>query len=169
MGGGILWQRLLNHSFSDGYLNATAMCKATNKRWYDYNRLDSTQAFINALILKTGIPAFKIIQTESGRYGGTWIHPQVAINLAQWCSPKIAVMVTEWIFELMTTGKVQLEHKCPTSALPPFMQRAMLNRPALKDGYFSVIDEVSDKIIAGLEQLGATFPEKFCPDISVVL
>ena len=53
------------------------MCKATGKRWFDYHRLDSTQAFINALVLKTGIPAFKVIQAESGRYAGTWIHPQI--------------------------------------------------------------------------------------------
>ena len=71
--------------------------------------------------------------------------------------------------DLTIAFKKARQSQCPTSALPPFMQRAMLNRPALKDGYFSVIDQVSDKIIAGLEQLGATFPEKFCPDISVGL
>ena len=48
-----------------------------------------------------------------------------------------------------------------------FMERAMMNRAAIKYGYFSVIDVVSDKIICGLEQMGAVFPDKFCPDISV--
>jgi hypothetical protein len=93
---------------SDNYLDATAMCQATDKRWFDYHRLDTTQAFIDALVLKTGIPAFKIIQSESGRYGGTWVHPQVSINLAQWCSPEFAVLVTEWVFELMAKGHVSL-------------------------------------------------------------
>ena len=48
-----------------------------------------------------------------------------------------------------------------------FIERAMMNRAAIKYGYFSVIDVVSDKIICGLEQMGAVFPDKFCPDISV--
>lgn len=49
-----------------------------------------------------------------------------------------------------------------------FIERAMINRAAIEYGYFSVIDVVSDKIICGLEQMGAVFPsDKFCPDISV--
>ena len=48
-----------------------------------------------------------------------------------------------------------------------FIERAMINRASIEDGYFSVIDVVSDKIICGLEQMGAVFPDKFCPDISV--
>ena len=38
----------------------------------------------------------------------TWVHPQVAINIAQWISPEFDVQVSKWIFELMLNGKVQL-------------------------------------------------------------
>ena len=38
----------------------------------------------------------------------TWVHPQVAINIAQWISPEFDVQVSKWIFELMITGKVEL-------------------------------------------------------------
>ena len=36
---------------------------------------------------------------------GTWVHPQVAVNLAQWCSPKFAVQVSQWVVEWAITGK----------------------------------------------------------------
>lgn len=48
-----------------------------------------------------------------------------------------------------------------------FRERAFLNRGQIKPGYFSIIDVVSEKIIAPMEQFRTDFPEKFCPDISV--
>lgn len=34
----------------------------------------------------------------------TWVHPQVAINIAQWISPEFDVQVSRWIYELAITG-----------------------------------------------------------------
>ena len=39
----------------------------------------------------------------------TWVHPRVAIHIAQWISPKFAVNVTGWIHKLLSTGSVKLE------------------------------------------------------------
>ena len=39
----------------------------------------------------------------------TWVHPQVAINIAQWISPEFDVKVSKWIFELMITEKLELK------------------------------------------------------------
>jgi len=101
---------------SDNYLDATAMCQANGKLFADYQRLKTTQEFLEALSLNMGIPIIKLIQVESGRYGGSWVHPRVSINLAQWCSPEFAVLVTDWVFELMTKGHVSLNAQ---SALAP--------------------------------------------------
>ena len=43
-----------------------------------------------------GIPTAGIVLTKMGKgvprnEQGTWVHPQVAVNLGQWCSPKLAV------------------------------------------------------------------------------
>jgi KilA-N domain len=35
---------------------------------------------------------------------GTWVHPYVAIHLAQWLSPRFAVRVSQWVHEWMTQG-----------------------------------------------------------------
>ncbi len=109
-------QNLINRDFhgatirqrSDGYLNATDMCKAVGKKFNDYKRLKSTQEYLEVFILKAGIPAIRIIEVKTGRYGSTWIHPKIAVHLAMWCSPEFAVLVTDWVFELLTTGTVSL-------------------------------------------------------------
>lgn len=94
----------------DGYMNATAMCQATVKQFADYNRLSATTAFLTALSTDMGIPISELIQTVRGGNGqqGTWVHPHVAIHLAQWLSPEFAVKVSRWVFEWMGQGKPSL-------------------------------------------------------------
>tara|TARA_Y100000389_G_scaffold14546_1_gene12894 strand:- start:4731 stop:5129 length:399 start_codon:yes stop_codon:yes gene_type:complete len=75
----------------DGYINATALCKAGGKQWKHYFENEQTKKYINALILKVGIPSNKIIESKKGRYGGTWVHRKVAIHLAQWISPEFSL------------------------------------------------------------------------------
>src|SRR3954451_3751956 len=81
----------------DGYINATAMCKAAERQFNDYSRLSSTKPFLDELAAETGIPVSELVQSFRGgtpTLQGTWVHPQVAIHLAQWLSPKFAVRVT---------------------------------------------------------------------------
>jgi hypothetical protein len=99
------------HQRSDGYWNATAMCRATGKLWADYWRNQSTQEFTAELSGSMGIPIDQLIQsivTGPNEQRGTWVHRRVAIDLARWCSPQFAVLVNGWIEELLTTGRVEL-------------------------------------------------------------
>ena len=114
----IIQQRLM-----DGYVNATALCKASGKKFNDYSRLKNTEEFINELSAETGIPATALIQVIQGgepQFQGTWVHPQVAINLAQWASPKFAVLVSKWVLEWMQ-GKLSGKGN-----LPYHLQRYLL-------------------------------------------
>jgi hypothetical protein len=154
----------------DGFVNATAMCKAGKKKFNDWNRLDSTKELIKTLESEVGIPTSQItgnpviknrsvgittdlvdpligstgipvdlkdnielketleaerrsIITETGfpvsvidvkkggndKLGqGSWIHPDLAVQLAQWISPTFALQVSRWIRELAVTGSVQI-------------------------------------------------------------
>lgn len=96
---------------ADHYVNATALCKAAGKLWADYWRRDSTQAFLAELAAVMAIPITGLAQVRQGGEPGeqgTWVHPDVAVHLAQWCSPHFAVQVSRWVRELMTTGRVEL-------------------------------------------------------------
>lgn len=90
---------------ADGYINATAMCQACGKQLAHYLENQTTKAFLEALSENIGIPILNLAEIKRGRNGGTWVHPQVAINLGQWCSPQFAVLVSKWIYEWMRENK----------------------------------------------------------------
>ena len=97
----------------DGYVNATALCKAGGKRFYDWNRLESTKELIDELKSENGDSRFgKLVDIKKGgndkNLQGSWIHPDLAVQLAQWISPKFALRVSKWVRELAMTGSVVL-------------------------------------------------------------
>jgi hypothetical protein len=85
----------------DGFINATKLCKSAGKLWADYYRLKKTQAFLNEICKNIGNNIDDIIESEVGgvHHNGTWVHPQVATNLALWCSIKFGAKVSLWIEE----------------------------------------------------------------------
>lgn len=148
----------------DGYINATAMCQAAQRNWADYRRLKTTGEFFDALSADMGIPISELVQSVSGgdpKLQGTWVHPQVAIHLAQWCSATFAVKVSRWVSDWMSgvsrPGK---------SNLPYHLQRYVENNASVPAGYFSILAELSIMLIAPLEALGYRLPAKMVPDIS---
>lgn len=152
---------LIHQRAADGYVNATAMCKAVGKLFNDYSRLGSTQAFLNELSSVTGIPVTGLVVINQGgvpELQGTWVHPQVAISLAQWCSAKFAVVVSQWVFEWMT-GAVK-------ARMPYHVQRYMANRSGIPPQYFSMLNELTFGLIAPLEEEGYRLPDSMVPDIS---
>jgi hypothetical protein len=97
---------------SDGYINATQLCKTGCKKFNDWLRLENTKNYLVSLEVKTGIPVLELIDKNiGGKHISTWIHPKVAINLAQWLSSEFAVQVSNWIYDLMTKGKVEVNIK----------------------------------------------------------
>lgn len=83
----------------DGYVNATAMCKANGKRWSDYRESERCQRYLDALSELTEIPVVSLYQSIEGRNGGTFVHPQVAVDLARWISAPFAVWMDGWFLE----------------------------------------------------------------------
>jgi hypothetical protein len=102
----------IKHRDEDGFINVTDLCKAGGKQLNDWKRLQKTQTFIKVLSSSTGIPVDDLIKynTGSNKERATWVHPQVAINIAQWISPKFDVMVSAWVYEVMMSGKVDISN-----------------------------------------------------------
>ncbi len=109
----------------DGFINATVMCKAHNKDVSDWLKTDDTWDLVIALADDLGVfpknpksgnsvftrvsgiyPSLVIVKKGSPEFGGgSWIHPDLAIDLASWCSKKFAIQVSRWVQEWLTTGK----------------------------------------------------------------
>jgi hypothetical protein len=94
----------------DCYIDVTNLCKAGKKEFKHWNSLNKTKSFLHELASKVGIPTFELITQNTGGNGDrhTWVHPQVAINIAQWISPQFDVKVSAWVLEVMMTGKVDI-------------------------------------------------------------
>lgn len=87
---------------SDGYVNATAMCKANGKHLPHYTANERTKEYIQALASVVGIPTTELVQSRQGgtpELQGTWIHPRLAVDLARWISPAFAVWMDGWFLE----------------------------------------------------------------------
>lgn len=153
---------VIDQRASDGYINATAMCKAANRKISHYLENDSYISFIGALSADAGIPASELVQSIKGgspALQGTWVHPQVAIHLAQWLSPQFAVQVSKWVFDWMS-GKRQ------STKLPYHLERHLMNQNKIPLGYFSVLQEMTNFLVGPMEANGYRLPEKCMPDIS---
>jgi len=102
----------------DGFVNATAMCRASGKRWNDYFRLDRSREYTCALAASLGaqIPCraavagnpatgihglIHVIKGGNPELQGTWIHPRLAVDLARWISPAFAVWMDGWFLEAL--------------------------------------------------------------------
>jgi hypothetical protein len=111
----ILNNQIIQFREPDNYINATQLCKAGGKKFHDWLRLDTTKNLISVLASEAGIPASLLIDSKKGNSNnfeqGTWIHPDLAIQLAQWLSPKFAIQVSLWIRELFTKGNVSINLK----------------------------------------------------------
>jgi hypothetical protein len=114
---------------TDGFINGTSMALAHEKKINDWFRTNDTlelfQSLMDGLGLQTNygksrnleaarLSASKyaemfpgLVFTKSGSPelgGGTWLHPDLAIQLAQWCNKPFALQVSRWVREWMTSA-----------------------------------------------------------------
>jgi len=93
---------------SDCYINATMLCKAGNKNFFDWYRLSSTKSLLDIISQDVGIPVIDLVDSKKGNSSqysqGSWVHPDLAVQLAQWISPEFLVRVCRWVRQIVTTG-----------------------------------------------------------------
>ena len=130
----------------DGFINATAICKAGKKKFNDWYRLDSTKELINVVENKiknqyleksdTGNHVSQIIDVKKGNSSkfsqGSWIHPDLAVQLAQWISPTFAIQVSGWIRELALTGSVIVGNEKTHQQLVALQNEVIKQRDTIK-------------------------------------
>ena len=99
----------------DHYVNATQLCQAGGKKFNDWFRLDTTKELIQELSADAGIPATGLLDVKRGGNNkseqGSWIHPDLSIQLAQWISPQFALQVSRWIRSLFNTGAASISNE----------------------------------------------------------
>jgi hypothetical protein len=89
----------------DGYINLNQMAKACGKRIDNWMRLKETTSLLREFAQSLEYEGLIPVITIEGRHGGSWGHPDIAVQFAQWCSPSFALQVSRWIHEWLLTGK----------------------------------------------------------------
>ena len=75
----------------DGWFNATKPAERYGKRPIDWIVQDSTKEYMEALAGHLNCEPESLLKTMRGKYGGTWLHPKLAVRFAQWLDVKFAV------------------------------------------------------------------------------
>jgi hypothetical protein len=100
----------------DGYVNLTELCKAGGKKVHDYMRLTSTQQLLSALAADAGITitdnhagSGSLVETLQGIgiAQGTWAHPEVAIDCAQWVSMKLRIWANRTLMKIFSNQPIE--------------------------------------------------------------
>lgn len=119
----------IEQRLTDGFINATAMAVAHGKDLTQWFRTKDTLELFCALATDLGIPFNSVdlqnsdtSRLSASKYaslfpglvfsrvgspengGGTWLHPDLAIQLAQWCNKSFALQVSRWIREWITSA-----------------------------------------------------------------
>jgi KilA-N domain len=96
--------KIANFDVPLGYVNATQMCKACSQQWGHYSSLDSTKAYWEALSLDIVIPISKLVISIKGRGDkipqGTWVHPEIAVDLAAWVSVEFRIWANRTLVQV---------------------------------------------------------------------
>jgi hypothetical protein len=89
----------------DSYVNLTQLCKAGGKDLFDYLRQDSTKEYIEALSVDTGIlgiaDSAKVSSLVNRSRKGTWAHPMVAIDCAQWVNVNLRIWANRTLVQII--------------------------------------------------------------------
>ncbi|WP_298909946.1 KilA-N domain-containing protein [uncultured Nostoc sp.] len=131
------------YTIPKGYVNATQMCAANGKLWGHYKEIKSTKAYWLELSNDIVIPISSLIVEVSGRGStqGTWVHPEIAIDLAQWVSIPFRLWANRTLMRVMISSEIKskpVQEQEPPKALAPSHEAAQL---ALLVGEFAGLEK----------------------------
>jgi len=89
----------------DGWFDATAAAAKFGKRPVDWLRLPETKRYITALKNRSGkISLLRVERRGRGKRDATWMHPKLAVRLAQWLDVDFAIWCDEQIDHILRGG-----------------------------------------------------------------
>lgn len=89
----------------EAWFNATAVAAPFEKRPNDWLNLDSTKEYLAALAEIPNYQESWYLKTTRGKFGGTWMHPKLAIPFARWLDVRFAVWCDMQIESILKSRK----------------------------------------------------------------
>lgn len=165
-------ENIIEQRVKDGFINATAMCVAHNKMiadWLDNkdtfelflvlmnelnsnkaNSLNSYKSTLSATKYAKLFPELIVVKQGSPEFGGgVWLHPDLALQLAQWCNKSFAIQVSKWIRQWMMTRHNPITDIDRVSFRDELKDQARLNMTDQLKVYLEQIQKYDDKKFTG--------------------
>ena len=135
---------------SDNFINATQLCKAGKKEFNNWYSLKTTKNLIKTLELDVNsnpdISGLKVVDIKiGGNHSGSWIHPDLAVPLAQWISPSFAIQVSRWIRKLFITGSVSINSRKTDEELKELQNKLEENEQKHKQEIEKISKQLQEK------------------------
>ena len=92
----------------DGYIDITKLCKIGGKKFNNWYQNKKSKIFLEKLSKILNIKESKLLDSKIDGLNenrGTWAHPRVATNIAQWISVDFDLFVSGCIEEWKNTNK----------------------------------------------------------------
>jgi len=142
------------------FFNATEIAKQFNRRPADFWKQEQNREYLSILVtLSEGNEEDFVFTKKGGKYQGTWLHKDLAIQFSRWLSPELAIRLDRWTVERLAQErsykKERLEAK--TGYLP--MSNAVLRaHDSVKFYHFSNEANMINHIMFGMS--ASKFREK---------
>ena len=82
-----------NTRVKDDYVNATVWSKAFGREWRVYRQSKRCKRTIDNLVKEYHITIRDVVEAKPGKVPETWVHPEIAIDFAEWLSPEFSSFV----------------------------------------------------------------------------
>jgi hypothetical protein len=153
----------------DGYVDVTNLCKAGGKKFAVWYRSIKTTRFLEVLsanirsedhvkgserILSDPLIHMETDGTNDSR--GTWVHPRIAINIAQWISPEFDVQVSKWIHQLLVIGQVRLTDQSTDAEMIDIQTAKQRHCRLISEGDELGADQTKDELEEKVDKLEKT-------------
>ena len=136
------------------FINGTDIAKPFGKKVKDFLKTGPTKEYIEEIFKEDSNPLKKyedLVRIKKGKYGGTFLHSELAFEFAGWCSPLFRRHLHKWatkrIMQEQAWKQNRLESK--TGFLP--MTNAVLNaHDPVKHYHYSNEADMINKIVLGM-------------------
>lgn len=124
----------ISFEFTDGnrMINANEMVKPFGKRVSNFLRLKETKEYVTLLKKRYSDPSYgsnrqalRVVKGGTPELQGTWMDEKLALKFAAWLSPKFELWVYDKIYELLTTGKTELQDLSPVVNITEGLKRVI--------------------------------------------
>ena len=104
----------------DGYIFGTRLCNIARKRidkWRSSYETCQILAYMKSAMNMEESDIIHVVTEGPKDKHGTWVHPDLGVQLAQYCSPIFSIQVSRWIRELIVTKNVKLGEEKSTNTV----------------------------------------------------